>query len=182
MDFTFEIKNNISSSLCKEIIERFENDPHKMPGRTGGGYNPEMKSSTDLYISRFPEWEDINKLLSDKIQENLVKYQSFLQEKFPKYINLLDCWNTGFQIQKSGYYRWHQDGCIEYGQERMLTFIWYLNTVEKGGETGLGFKNVKPEEGKFLFFPSTWDYVHCGFDASDKYIITGWLWRELILM
>jgi len=181
MDLSFEIKDNLSPDFCKKIIERFENDDRKVPGQTGLGLVPQIKNSSDLMISRFLDWENVVKVLDEKLKENLLVYQEFLDEKLPlKYDILgLNMTHSGYQIQKSGFYRWHQDSSVEYGRDRFLTFIWYLNTIEEGGQTGLVFKNIKPETGKFLFFPATWDYIHCGFDANNKYIITGWLWKSL---
>lgn len=179
MDLVHETRNNLPPALCSQIIQRFESDERKAPGSTAGGFNPEMKNSLDLMISNLVEWEDIVRILDDRLKRNMIIYQEFLYSKLPNGYNILDTWHSSYQIQKSGHYRWHHDAKIEYGRERILTFIWYLNTVEAGGETGFMFKNVKPETGKFVFFPSTWDYVHCGFDATDKYIITGWMWRPL---
>jgi len=179
MDFVFERKNNLSPEFCDKIIKRFEKDNRCTPGHTGGGFHPNMKNSIDLYISRFEDWEDVCAVLNEKLGENLKEYQYFLDDKLPTKYGVIDTWCTGFQIQKSGYYRWHNDVRIEHGSERILTFIWYLNTIEEGGHTGFLHKTVKPETGKFVFFPATWDYIHCGFDAKDKYIITGWMWRAV---
>lgn len=179
MDLVFEKRNNLPPELCAQIIQRFESDDRKFPGSTAGGFNTDMKNSLDLMISNLTEWEDIVRILDDKLKRNMTIYQEFLYSKLPNGYNILDTWHSSYQIQKSGHYRWHHDSKIEYGRERVLTFIWYLNTIENGGETGFIFKNVKPETGKFVFFPSTWDYVHCGFDAKDKYIITGWMWKPL---
>lgn len=178
MDLTFELKNNLSSKLCSDIIERFEFDDRKQPGATSGGIKPEMKNSLDLMISNLVEWEDVVRVLDDTLKRNMLRYQEFLYQVLPNGYNIMDTLHSSYQIQKSGYYRWHHDAKIEYGRERILTFIWYLNTIEEGGETGFLYKKIKPETGKFVFFPATWDYVHCGFDAQNKYIITGWMWRN----
>ncbi len=179
MDLVYEMKNNLPSELCSNIIERFEIDDRKQPGATNGGVNPQMKNSLDLMISNLPEWEDVVHLLDDRLKRNMMEYQEFLYDVLPNQFNILDTWHSSYQIQKSGYYRWHHDHITEYGRDRILTFIWYLNTIEEGGETGFVYKKIKPETGKFIFFPSTWDYVHCGFDAHNKYIITGWMWKNI---
>ena len=88
------------------------------------------------------------------------------------------------QIQKyeknKGQYIWHNDQRIEKmnSQYRVITFLWYLNNVEEGGETGFLTYNVKPEIGKLLLFPSDWSYPHCGKMpiSHDKYIMTGWIY------
>jgi hypothetical protein len=55
--------------------------------------------------------------------------------------------------------------------------LWYLNTVNDGGETEiLGDIIVKPEAGKLLLFPASWTFPHRGKMpiSEDKYIVTGW--------
>ena len=66
---------------------------------------------------------------------------------------------------------------------RIITFLWYLNTVEEGGETEFfnGRISIKPEKGKLLLFPSTWTYIHRGNMpiSNDKYILTGWIYCDM---
>jgi len=109
-----------------------------------------------------------------------------------------------YNLQKyeagTGYYRPHQDFyvyweeakehlCGDLAQSRrpfgrVLTYLWYLNDVDVGGETAIypdGCDSppvlVKPSKGKLLLFPATWTYIHSGVMpvSSDKYICTGWL-------
>jgi hypothetical protein len=89
------------------------------------------------------------------------------------------------QIQRytklKGRYIYHQDFLTEWKTKkfRVITFLWYLNDVEKGGETEFwGTHRIKPEAGKLLFFPATWTYPHRGMMpiSNDKYIITGWIY------
>ena len=64
---------------------------------------------------------------------------------------------------------------------RKLTFLWYINDVEEGGETEFfGNHKIKPEAGKLILFPASWTFPHCGKMpiSDDKYIITGWLWEH----
>jgi len=66
---------------------------------------------------------------------------------------------------------------------RIITFIWYLNNVEEGGETLFEDFKIKPMEGSLLFFPATWTYPHSGAmpTSNDKYIITGWIYNKVKL-
>jgi hypothetical protein len=77
MDLVMTIENNLDSNLCKEIIEKYEADKRKYPGTTGGGYIPEMKTSSDLMISRFSDWESIEDKLDDMLRLNIKEYQKF---------------------------------------------------------------------------------------------------------
>ncbi|TGD74792.1 2OG-Fe(II) oxygenase [Mangrovimicrobium sediminis] len=64
---------------------------------------------------------------------------------------------------------------------RFLVFLWYLNDVERGGETDfmdLGVK-VPPRQGTMVIFPPYWMYRHrgCVPESGDKYILSTYaLW------
>ena len=92
---------------------------------------------------------------------------------------------NGFMIQKynknTGKYIYHHDFSVEKDNYRVITYLWYLNDVEEGGETEFfGHENqcIKPEKGKLILFPASPFYPHRGKVPinSDKYIITGWFY------
>ena len=63
---------------------------------------------------------------------------------------------------------------------RYLAFIFYLNTVEVGGETVfLGSNNyiVKPKPGQVVVFPPNWQFPHKGCPpiSGNKYIMSSYL-------
>jgi len=170
-----ELDGHLDPEFCKEIIEKFDLDPNRQLGTPA-----HRKVSIDLSINWYSDWNPITEKLNILIKDGLTKYIEWLQVMLP-YINpeLEHSKNTGFQIQKSGKYGWHDDSLVEEEHERVLTFIWYLNTIDEGGETDLVYKKVKPRTGKLLIFPSTWNYVHRGIETENKYIITGWFYRAL---
>ena len=82
-----------------------------------------------------------------------------------------------------GKYTYHHDFYNDYESKRhrTVTYLWYLNDVEEGGETEFwGSYNIKPKKGKLIFFPATWCFPHRGKMpiSSDKYIITGWFYEK----
>jgi hypothetical protein len=138
-------------------------------------------------------WLEIENFLHKELNNKLNQYfkiihnETFCPEKnydqpfqFLKFNNL---YTDFFMIQKydknTGKYTCHVDELYFEDSHRVITFIWYLNTVEEGGETVFwndSYK-IKPERGKLLLFPSQWMYPHKGsIPISDsKYIITGWI-------
>ena len=88
-----------------------------------------------------------------------------------------------FQMQKYkknvGKFNYHIDENINTieKENRIIVYLWYLNTVDIGGETEVNNSIIKPVAGKLLLFPATWTYPHCGCKpiSDDKYIITGWI-------
>jgi prolyl 4-hydroxylase len=60
---------------------------------------------------------------------------------------------------------------------RFLSFIFYLNDVEQGGETVFANLRVKPEKGLLLMFPPMWMFPHRGDPpiSNTKYILSVYL-------
>ena len=61
MEYIYEARDIVPRALCKEIIEKFENDPDKSAGIIDGGEVIEkFKKTTDLKVYTKPEWKMIN--------------------------------------------------------------------------------------------------------------------------
>ena len=190
-DFIYVIENSIPSDLCKDIINKFNIDPEKSPGKLfPGRVDISEKNSMDLLIMERYDWQNITRLLVQYLFKSLETYASYIEKdlrdtgisKHIKNILLGDAVKiTDFQIQhykSGGLFKWHSDN--EENINRFLSFIWYLNTVdiENGGSTDfLNGKSIQPKEGSILFFPATWNCIHRGniLKSGDKYIITGFI-------
>ena len=178
-DFIWQSKNSLSEDFCRKCIEKFENDPKKVKGRTLGNQN--LKQSTDLMISNLDNWEEEDAYLSENISTYVNKYVSIFADQIPFLKNLSSYSDTGYNIQRTypgQGYDWHDDSFSIENTYRILTFIWYLNDINYEGETEfIDGTKIKPETGKILIFPSTWNYVHRGVSPlkETKYICTGWI-------
>jgi hypothetical protein len=175
--------NSIPNILCDEIINLFEKSNTKYEGITLGGLNKDINDTTDLNIPTNDDvWLNINKYLNDEISRRLQDYINDVK-------NVLICRNfhifDKYLIQKYtknvGKYIEHTDDSYseKYNSNRYITFIWYLNDVNKGGETLFwGDYKITPKKGKLVLFPSLWCFPHKGNIplSNDKYIITGWLY------
>ena len=201
-EYIYEIKNNLHPDVCKRIIEKFEQDENKAPGKVVANprtneyaINPDIKVSMDLAINpNCKEWMDIDRHLFERLADGKDKYLNYMKKMWDEASNfVIDDkiskgfvsfnYDSGYQIQrisKGGHYIYHNDYAPH--QKRTIAYIWYLNTLnqEDGGTTDFLTQNVKikPEEGKLIFFPATWTYIHKGSEVitdSTKYIITGFL-------
>ncbi len=181
--FVYQIKNSLLDKVCDNIIERFDTDPRIIDGITFGGLNKDIKNTKDLFLSKLDDWKDIDNILCKTLHQSLILY--FIEiNKLRENVNFIfsNISDKGYQIQRytknDGFYIFHNDANTYYDEKetRFLTYLWYLNDVEEGGETLFMNYKVKPEKGKLLFFPATWTYAHSGNMpiSNDKYIITGW--------
>jgi len=183
--FIYTEQNSLEPQLCEEIITRFEKSNEKSRGITGkNNVDLSIKNTFDLQLSNKEEWKDIDKILFEKLNGAIINYYNRLAKVNIEFLNMIKyniLYDSGFHIQKyeknKGFYVWHNDTLSEESSTRLLTFIWYLNDIEEGGETAFLNNKIAPETGTLLIFPSTWPYLNKGCIpvTDDKYIITGWL-------
>lgn len=204
MEYIYTTKS-LTTDICNKIIEYYDNEKTlKYEGVTFRGLDKRVKDATDLLIPEKTDvtskWDEINDILSSELENNLKKYIHKLDDK-PNYSEINNYgfnYNqlsrklyliNNFMIQRYeknvGKYVYHDDGAIDMQRKnhRVVTYLWYLNDVEEGGETeffGGDFK-VKPEAGKLIFFPAFWCFPHRGNKpkSSHKYIVTGWLYETI---
>ena len=194
-------KKSLSSEVCRDLIELFENEERKYDGITHGGLQKNIKDTKDFNIpENEPKWYKYYHLFHNELTRNLQIYINKLNEN-PSFQNINQ--NTTniykplkgskfshsvFMIQRyimnEGRYVYHHDFSIDSQNKkhRVITYLWYLNDVLEGGETDFPDLNLKvnPETGKLVLFPATWDFPHCGKMpiSSNKYIVTGWLYID----
>jgi hypothetical protein len=179
---------SLTKEQCENIIKKFKNQPQNhRSGVTGAGPNPSVKRTTEINVSRTPGWKEEDTLLCEALQKGLSEYAMKVatlcnNSEIIRHMTSGNIIDTGYQIQKydkgQGVYHWHQDYVINSDvSSRMLTFLWYLNDVEEGGETLFFHGKIKPKAGTLIIFPSTWNYNHkgCVPTSGVKYIITGWV-------
>lgn len=190
--------NSLSKDLCKDLIQFFENDRDRYgyDGLTAGGMNKDVKDTTDLVLSQLTHirpWNKVHKLLTNELQYNIAEYMKNVSDNLGEN-------NDGYSILQSpkllipsmqmqkynknvGKYVYHNDYQCDFNKKKMrqITFLWYINDVEEGGETQF-WENikVKPTAGKLVLFPAHWTYPHKANVpiSDDKYIITGWVYEH----
>ena len=178
MDLVYEIQHSLDPEFCKKLVQKFETDNRRQPGKIKDGIVPQIKDTSDLMIGRFRDWSNECDILDKKLNEGLEQFIEFSRVNNVKDFDRSDInHNNHYQMQKSGKFEWHNDFLIQNNLMRVLTFMWYLNVPNEGGETDFIYKKVTPETGKLVIFPATWDKVYRECTTKNKYIITGWMWR-----
>jgi hypothetical protein len=200
-------ENALSDSFCNHMIQLFEKNPnyHSMfpvtstemslisnnNGNTDilKGVSP-LKTTTDLYFNDFKQvLKKEHMYIFQQLSTYMLKY--FQDMNLPSIDNehLFGSHQSGYQMQKytknEGRFIFHDDSVSVYNPDeqkvghRTVTFLFYLNDVEEGGETTFPEFQVKPKKGSLLLFPATWNYIHSANipRSSDKYVITGWQYK-----
>ena len=130
--------------------------------------------------------DSLSKELNNNVTEYVKKYNNMVHPTYQIFhANYLS--TASMQLQKYekniGKYVYHEDSRCDFNDRkiRKLTFLWYLNDVDEGGETEFWSSyRIKPEAGKLVLFPASWTFPHKGNVpiSNNKYIITGWLWQQ----
>jgi len=194
--FMMEFPNSIPDMLCEDLINMYELEVDlQYKGRVHAGLVTNIKDTTDIMIPKGNDrWKKIEEFLYIELGRCYKKYNEKINEKNEYFENsnsrytLLnsDVFINFFMLQKydkgKGKYIYHDDFKVDNNKNhRIVTFLWYLNTIEHGGTTDFfnGEIKIKPEKGKLLLFPASWCYPHCGRTplSDDKYIITGWFYE-----
>mgnify|MGYP001158478934 FL=1 len=124
-----------------------------------------------------------------KIHQQLIQYIKRLSEIYMAEVKCKDFWpieNSFEQIklkhydkEKNDRFDLHVDVGNHDSARRFLALFFYLNDVDKGGETC--FHNidysVQPKEGSALVFPPSWMFPHSGKAplSHDKWVVSTYL-------
>ena len=166
-------ENALSSKLCDTLIRQFEND-----SRVKADPQPDYSTRKYIYASGKKDWIQIINRVS-----NIEKRLTF--QFFKKLGAMIDDWSDdGYVLAK---YK-KGDTCIlhndnqsvqaRYNGLRYATLIFYLNSVERGGETFFPQQSVKvkPQQGTAIMFPAMLTHPHQVLSpATDRYILQTWI-------
>jgi hypothetical protein len=142
--------------------------------------------TTEFRLEKDKRFEIYDTILFEELSKSFKEYKSNIGEKVNVFSQDGEIKDNGFLLQKyiknKGFCNFHDDSYNETKDcVRILTYIWFLNDVNNGGELEFGNKDliVKPEAGKLLIFPSTWTYSYKQNYplSSDKYLIIGGFYK-----
>jgi hypothetical protein len=180
-DLIYVKDNVLSENFCEHLIDKFERDDRKKAGVIMGmDVEKEYKNTTDLHLSSMSDWKEEDIILFESSSKLLLEYDSYCKKIFPDLFFYSANWkycDNGYQIQRydeTQEYKWHQDYHIDHLGGRMVTTIWYLNTVNSGGTTEfIDGTKIQAKIGRCVLFPATWNYVHRGTKpiSGKKYIV-----------
>jgi prolyl 4-hydroxylase len=177
--------NAIPLDLCDEFIRRFDLSQQVKEGAVqteDGQLQPEFRSCLELNISKQEEFKDLQAVIMKLAELAVGKYQKDIHNFiFPNEIGCEQFRMKKYRCdpEKNDHFSYHVDVNNYASARRFLVLFWYLNDVEKGGETLFPGPNirVKPVKGRLLIFPPFWMYPHSGERpiSNDKYLLGSYL-------
>ena len=186
-DYIIVLDNVLPKKLCKDIIDTYDS----------------INDDDDLKVSRdndFMRFSEINMIDHPAYNENTTsKFIQYMQHANFKYFdetcdNLkqrFSCYDRFNDYEaprvkryepNKGTFDWHIDSASVESMRRALVMFWYLNDVEKGGETifdlgeGKTLK-VKPKAGRVVCFPPFFMFPHMGATpiSGTKYVVSSYV-------
>ena len=129
--------------------------------------------------------QDFDTNMAEVVSESIIN-RCFLQylEDFPFLKEDRFAWsNVQIILQETcpggGYHAWHSENLRYEMQNRVVTWMIYLNDIEEGGETEFLYqqKRFKPTKNTLLMWPASYTHLHRGNPPfkQKKYILTGWM-------
>jgi len=174
-DFFGIYDKSLGANFCRDVIYRFEGDPRKVTGKVGDGqYRPDFKDTTEIdFVEVRQGWEDVINTANLRLAQHLKEYMPRWAEAF----RAVEVHHEGFRMvryETGQQFGWHADN-MGGSYTRVLTAVWYLNTVEEGGLTEFKWagQSIQPVEGRFLIYPVGWPFFHRDAPpvSGPKYVI-----------
>ena len=177
-DFIHIYENALESNICDLLISLFDqtSDKHERFDNEGKPNFTQFNLTENKEIS-----SEVNQIHNHVIKNVFTyrdRYYEFVDTRvFPK-----DHAFEQFRIKKynpGGEDRFdtHVDVLDYSSARRFLSFMWYLNDVETGGETVFKDLTIQPKKGTLLIFPPLWLFPHKGNSpiSESKYIMSTYL-------
>ncbi|HEY2346031.1 MAG TPA: 2OG-Fe(II) oxygenase [Xanthomonadaceae bacterium] len=170
----------MSPEMCARLIAGFDGMP-QLQTANGRGHRDGLEESawTELNVTPFAD-QALQGYFYAQIDRHLALYNDALGLTIPvpSRPKLEDLRIKRYRAGSDEKFQPHFDA-IDHKVNRYLVFLWYLNTVEQGGETvfcDLGI-TVAPQAGRLLVFPPYWMFQHAALPpvSNDKYIISTYM-------
>lgn len=177
-DFIKTYDNAIAENVCDFLIETFESNEHKQE-RVEENKTPNF-TQYNLTENR-SDSEDLNSvhnyLISKVFDYRDLYYEHVDKRCFPEEHNFEEFRIKKYMNDGNDMFDTHVDVTDHSSAVRYLSFMWYLNDVNEGGETVFCDAIIKPQKGTLLVFPPLWVFPHKGMPpiSNEKYLLSTYL-------
>jgi len=172
------INDSLTETICDEIIEKFDSECN-------------CKKKIDIPIDM--QNDSIFSNMKDIVLNEINKHINIYYENLNNNIFFFDKVHDTKTIDKFVIKKYKKNDCcsmyhndylidFQNKKSRILTFIFFLNTIDEGGEIEFfGYHKIKPEKGKIIIFPSEWFFPYSEkiSISDDKYVIKGWIYIDI---
>lgn len=168
--------NVLHPDNCKALINAFENSQEQYIQRNIEDYI----KFTEINLNNNKVW---TKAIESLLSVCKVCYEEYKKEfeidyiQFPQEYGFEQFRMKRYFPNNNDEFKLHVDVDDNESSSRYLSYLFYLNDVEEGGETTFGRNDelkIKPKAGRLLMFPPFWTYIHTGKKpiSGKKYILT----------
>ena len=168
-------ENSLSSDICDQLVSFFESktDEHEFIDNQG---IPTF-TQFNLTKNRQDKEEIHNYLIRTVFEYRDIYYEYVCKNVFPESHAFEEFRIKRYNVGGSERFDSHVDVQDYNSARRFLSFFWYLNDVEQGGETVFNDIEIKPSKGKLVVFPPLWMFPHKGNPpiSGTKYILSTYL-------
>lgn len=175
-DYIKIYEDGIDKELCEDLVDFYENHESLTERFDNNGY----PSFTRLNLTHIAG--------SGELHERVLKTLLKANDRYIEDLNIVE-FPHKYAFEEMIIKKYNNDGIDHFGThvdvtshasaKRFLVFLFYLNDVEEGGETGFPHLDIelKPKQGTVLIFPPLWLYKHYGKIpvSNTKYILTSYL-------
>lgn len=170
--------NSLEPDVCDLLVSVFEQNSDKHERHDNDG----KPNFTQFNLTEHRELNSEIVQIHNHIIRKVFEYRNDYYEFIDKRVFPNEHAFEQFRIKKynsGGEDRFdtHVDVVDHLSARRFLSFIWYLNDVEAGGDTVFKDMSVTPKKGKLIIFPPLWMYPHKGEPpiGGPKYIMSAYL-------
>jgi hypothetical protein len=170
--------NVLEANVCNFLINLFEQneDKHERVENDRRPNFTQFNLTENCKISE--EVNNVHNFLISKVFEYKKKYYEYIDDRcFPKEHNFEQFRIKKYNPELQDQFDTHVDVIDHASSRRFLSFMWYLNDVNEGGETVFENLTIRPKQGSMLVFPPLWTFPHRGNPPSKiaKYIMSTYL-------
>lgn len=170
--------NAIDDNVCDFLINFFESQYHLQEKIENDGTPNFTQVNLTENCKITDEVNNVHNYIISKTFEYKNKYYEYVDDRcFPEKHNFEQFRIKRYKNTGDEFFNSHVDILDYNSARRFLSFTYYLNTVELGGETSFTNFRVSPTKGSLMVFPPMWMFPHKGEIPviNDKYILTGYL-------
>jgi len=173
--------NILDTNLCRNILASSKDIKWERWDRGGRPQFDQFNMTAHAESTDHPNdiWNIIHAQIIESVKSVSNKYMEDVQcqQQWPYQNALEQVRLKRYQVEKNDRFDHHADVGDYATARRFLAMFFYINDVEKGGETTFPGRSIQPKEGRCCVFPPMWMFPHTGVApiTNDKYIIGTYL-------